>query len=281
MARAEQGSRAISARFGKHLTRSFGVLILAGPRWRRRLGLSSADQLLIEQVLSYRTDADEWPAVDQRALARGLGVSRPTVAAPLQRLRKSGLIATRPHPRYGTRTKTLRYCLDPYLALLAMSEGNAGINRDLWAEGNERLLRFTEQVDWERWVWEVDGLHTPFLPVGEVLRAFLRRYGLSHRFAPPSIGVSAVDFLSEELALSVPPTQEDSHLITSTSVQAAEALTPKELRTLVQEQPRTSELKTVDNQLATLVDEQPEDLADDHRHGDPVVEEALDWISKQ
>jgi DNA-binding transcriptional ArsR family regulator len=263
----------VNARFGG-LGRRYGILLPAGRRHRIPLGLSHAEQYLIEQLLSHYDERGVWRSFSQSFLGEELRVSRSTVSEQLKRLRALGLVATRADSRHGTRAPTLFYCLEPYLAVLAMREGSDHFDRVLWAEGNDRLLRFAEDVEWGTWVWDVDDLET-----------FRGAYLVKEY--PKSLAVSAVAFVAEEPAdadtpLSAPPTQEDSHLITSTSVQEVEALTPKELKTLVQDQPRTSELKTVDNQPATLVDEQPEDSADDHRHGDPVVEEqALDWISKQ
>lgn len=264
---------AVNARFGK-LAWRFGVLLPAGRPHRRRLGLSLAAQYLIEQLLSHYDERGVWRSFSQSVLGEELGISRSTVSEQLKRLRRLGLVATRADSRFGTRAPTLFYCLEPYLAVLAMREGFDNGDVALWTEGNERLLRFAEDVEWGTWVWDVDDLET-----------FRGAYLV--RKPPTSLAVSAVVFLAEEPSnsdtpLSVPPTQEDSDLLTSASIQKVDALTPKELKTFVPEQPRTSELKTVDDQLATLVDEQPEDLADDHRHGDLVVEEEVsDWISKQ
>lgn len=274
-AAATQGlsERTINARFGG-LALTFGVLIPAGRRYRRRLGLSVAEQYVIEQLLYHYDWNGIWRSFGQNLLAKELGVSRPTVSGQLQQLRKKGLVATRPDPRFGTRAKTLRYCLDPYLAVLAMWQGHDRFSPEVWTEGNERLLRFARAVDWGKWVWEVDGLRTPPSPMAKVLWSFLDKYGVLLLAPPTPIAVPVSRFLADERApasveakpgltkrltglvpggeraLSVPPTEVDSHIHTSIQVKA---LVPKELETLVHEQLKTSELRTLDNQLATLV----------------------------
>ncbi len=272
---------AIRSRFGEQLARRFGVLLPAGRHYRRRLGLSSGAQCLIDQLLYHHTSAAHWPSLGQALLASELGVSRPTVSGQLQQLRKKGLVATRPDPRHGTRAKTLFYCLDPYLAVLAMLEGNDGFDLDVWTEGNQRLQRFIHAVDSGKWVWEVGGLRVPSSPVAEVLQRFLDAYGVSDRFAPPpALAVTASQFLSEE-DVSVLPTEVDSHISTS-GHEELETLELKELKTPRYKQLQTSQLKTVSSQLVTPTGEQPETSADHDQHEDLAGEEqAIDWISKQ
>jgi hypothetical protein len=182
----------VEARFGKLAKGDgFGVFVPAERRFRRKLRISSAEQLVIDQLLYFHTDAYEWGSVGQAALADGLGVSRPTVSGQLRRLRGTGLFAVRPDPKFGRATNTLRYCLEPYLAVLAMLEGNRKADRTVWQDGDTRLLRFAETLYSDKWLWEVDGLRAPFTSIAERLLAFRLRYGISDAFtAQPNIAAA-------------------------------------------------------------------------------------------
>ena len=179
----EPAKRSVQARFGG-LGERFGVLIPAGRSLRRRLRLSLAQQTLLEQVFLHYREAGSWPSIGQEILARELGIGRSTLSSQLGTLRASGLIATREDPRYGTTSKTLRYCLDPYLALVALLEaGGADRAQDqLREEGGARLSSFTASVRDGDWHWRVGAIEAPPSSAGIVLHAFAALHGLPERF---------------------------------------------------------------------------------------------------
>jgi helix-turn-helix protein len=246
--------RSVNARFGG-LARRWGVLLPAGRRNRIPLGLSLAEQVVMEQLLSHYDENGVWRSFSQKVLANELGVTRQTISEHLKRLWRLGLVGTRTDPRFGTRAATLIYCLEPYLAVLAMREGSDHFDRVLWAEGNDRLLRFPEDVEWGTWVWDVESIET-----------FCGAYLVTE--PPRSLAVSVTALLAEESEgrpdrMSVPPTEEDNHLFRRTSVQEPEPPIAKELKTPVHQQTKTSVPKT------------------DPQQTESSVIEVLDRISKQ
>jgi hypothetical protein len=207
MLKAMKRADTVIARFGGLTRRGWGVLLPASRYYRRLLGLSDGEQLVIDQLLYHYRWPNEWRSFSQKGLADELGVGRSTFNEQLKRLRQLGLVATRADSHFGTRTPPLFYCLEPYLAVLAMREGFDHSDQALWAEGNDRLLRFAEAVEWGTWKWDVDDLDT-----------FRRAHNVTN--APTTSAASLSVFLAEEPSnsgtpLSVPPTQEDSDLHTT------------------------------------------------------------------
>jgi hypothetical protein len=245
--------RSVSARFGG-LGRRYGILLPAAHRYRTRLGVSSAEQLVLHQLVSHYSLRGDWRSFSQAMLAAELGVSRPTVNEHLKHLRTLGFIATRADSRFGTRTPPLFYCLDPYLAVLSMREGFDHFDETLWDEGNERLGRFAAEAEFGRWTWDVDEVTT-----------FRAAHGVSDAANTVAI-LTAAEFVADEPVsrmnlLSVPLTQEESHIHTYQ--------VPKDLRlqSYVLHEPRDRELQERKSQDH----EQRGSGSNPHKHADRLL----------
>jgi hypothetical protein len=223
---------AVTAKFGGLAKNGWGILLPASHRYRRCLGLSASEQLLIDQLLFYYQSPKTWPSISQTLLAAELGSGRSTVNEQLTRLRTLGLVATR-ESRFGKGSSTFFYCLEPYLAVLAMREGFDRFDLALWAEGNDRLVRFAEEAEWGTWAWDVADL--------EMFRTTYRVKGPPRAVAVPMSVFLADEPANDHTPVPVPPTQEESHIYTSIP-RGLKTSVPKALKTfVVKEEPRTSE----------------------------------------
>lgn len=185
-ARPTAAAKSVAARFGQ-LGASFGTFLPAGTRFRSKLEVSPAEHLALEQLLYHYREAGCWVSVGQDLLARELGVARPTLNEQLARLRRGGLISSREDPRFGKvapgRQNTLFYCLDPYLAALALLSAAeaAGLEAErLQSEGESRLSGFVSAVSAGQWQWRVGDIasSSDITSARAVEAAFRGRYGL-------------------------------------------------------------------------------------------------------
>jgi DNA-binding transcriptional ArsR family regulator len=117
----------VARRFRSLGAQRWGVLLPASRRHRRRLGLSPAQQLVIEQLLSHHDKAGVWRSFGQAHLANELGLSRSTLNEHLKVLRRKGCIAVREDaqhrgPAAPYSRATFFYIADPYLAAVALCE---------------------------------------------------------------------------------------------------------------------------------------------------------------
>lgn len=162
--RPKRDGKSVSERLGALAMLPWAMLPVVALR-HRALGVTPAEFGVLLALLSHYHVAGTWTSMGQEYLASQLAVDRRTIGALLRQLRKKGLIAVRPDPRYGrvtgdsARKATLHYCAEPYLVLLGLSAANdlaeSDMTETLRNAARERLAAFIRQVDAGMWSWEV------------------------------------------------------------------------------------------------------------------------------
>lgn len=176
-------AHSVSARFHRLTDRGWGVQLPSARRYRSRLGLTLARQFVIEQLLFHYREPGAWRSFGQELLADELGIDRTTLKDHLVAIRRQGLIAWRADPRYGCGKSTNYYCLEPYLAVLALSasadEPDTADADALREDGRRWLTAFWNRLPRERWTWQLGELLAPRdHDYRTVLDVFMDQYGL-------------------------------------------------------------------------------------------------------
>jgi hypothetical protein len=171
------------ARFGHLVAHGWGPLLPAARRHRSRLGLTLAHLVVVEQLLFHYWEPGDWRSWGQGMLADELGIDRTTLKDHLVAIRRQGLMVWRSDPRNGYGKSTNHYCLEPYLAVLALrasaDETNAYLVSALRADGRAWLTTLWRRLSRERWNWQLGALSAPSThDYKDVLEAFIQFYQL-------------------------------------------------------------------------------------------------------
>ena len=172
-----QAGSAVEERLGL-LAASGWIAVPTGlMRARKQLGLNVTDVFVVIGVLGYYRTADVWSSTSQGVLADDTGLTRAAVNKSLARLRRAGLVATKPNPALPTRgSATYLYSLTPLFVATLFALSRAKRQYQFSTQASRWLAQFVELVRTEGWTWSLGELSSSKDPVDVLNTEFARRY---------------------------------------------------------------------------------------------------------